>query len=324
MVRVSWVGIDVGKATLDVAILPGGRHFQVARTSEGISEMVAALLAVGAIGRVILEATAGYERIVLRALYDAGIPVVRIEPARARFFAKSLKLRAKNDRIDALMLARMAQKASPSERTWSPKPAPVVRLRAFVQRRSHLMDMAEAEKKRGTQTEDPEVQASVATVAAVLQAEIKRTEQLIDALIAQDEAISQRVEEMEAVRGVGRRTVTTLTAFLPELGRLNRGEIASRVGVAPFDRDSGGWQGPRFISGGRAVVRRALYTAALACIRFNPTLKSHDAALRARGKKAKVALVACMRKLVIHLNAVVRSTLQGQAPRAPSEEVAPG
>lgn len=314
------IGIDVSKAHVDVVALPGKKRLHALRTEEGLDRMIESLQAEGPISLVVLEASGGYERLVMRRFYGAGIPLVRIEPARARHFAKALKRRAKTDEIDAMTLALMAEGPAQQEPRWQPAAESVERLRALVQRRGHLVEMMDAERKRLATAEaegQPDVAASVKAVVDILGVQLAQVKKVIDTLIAEDGDLRERAQVVENVRGVGRTTAATLLAYLPELGHLGRSQIAALVGVAPIAQESGTWQGQRFVSGGRAVVRKALYMAALAATRYNDAIKSFYAHLLARGKKPKQALVACMRKLLLHLNSLSRRAVSGSA--APAE-----
>lgn len=295
-----FVGIDVAKATLAVAVRPTGDHFEVANTPAGHRALVQRLRTLP-VERVLLEATGGYERAVMAAL-QPDWPVVRVPPHRARSFARAMGRIAKTDPIDAAMLAHMAQ-------VIDAPPAPVETpqqrlLQALVQRRGQLVQQRDDERRRLQQMQGRPVIASLKRQLRGLAAEIA----VLDKAIAQAmaEADSDRAERLRAVPGIGPVTAATLIAFLPELGQLERRQIGALVGVAPYNADSGDKRGQRRIRGGRAGVRRVLYMATWSAIRTQPDLKRRYDALRARGKCAKVALVACMRSFIGRINAMIR------------------
>ncbi|HJQ57496.1 MAG TPA: transposase [Vineibacter sp.] len=304
----TWIGIDVAKATLAVAVRPQELAFEVANDAQGHRELVERFLAWPQV-RVVLEATGGYERGVLSALLAAGIAAERVAPHRVRGFATALNRRAKSDPIDAAVLALFAE-AVPArvERALSPAQQ---QLQALVQRREQLVGQRDDERRRQHQAVDRIVRASLARVITALQREIAR----LDAALTQAAAASPTSAQLRTVPGVGAVTAATLQAYLPELGQLDRRQIAALVGIAPFNADSGQKSGVRRIAGGRARVRRVLYMATWSAIRFQATLKARYEALRARGKPAKVALVACMRSLLVGLNAMLRDqTAWGHMP----------
>lgn len=295
-----FVGIDVAKASLVVAVRPSGDCFEVTNDAAGHRQLLARLQDLP-VERIVLEATGGYERGVMAAL--AGMwPVVRVAPHRARAFATAMGRIAKTDPIDAAMLARLAEVIDAA-------PAPVTSpqqqlLQGLVQRRAQLVQQRDDERRRLQQAQGGPILASVKRQLQGLAAEIAR----LDKAIAQAmvETAPHRAGQLQAVPGIGPVTAATLIAFLPELGQLEGRQIAALVGVAPYNVDSGDKRGQRRIRGGRAGVRRVLYMAAWSAIRTQPDLKSRYLALRARGKCAKVALVACMRSLLGRLNAMVR------------------
>jgi transposase len=295
-----FVGIDVAKATLAVAVRPSGEHFEVANVPAGHRALVQRLRR-WPVGQVLLEATGGYERAVMAALQPHW-PVVRVPPHRARAFANAMGRRAKTDPIDAGILAHLAQV------TEAP-PAPVastqqLRLQALVQRRGQLVQQRDDERRRLQQAVERPVIASLKRQLRRLLAEIAVLDKALAQAMTQTD--SARARQLQAVPGVGPVTAATLIAFLPELGQLGHRQIAAMVGVAPYNFDSGDKRGQRRIHGGRAGVRRVLYMATWSAIRTQPDLKRRYDDLKARGKRAKVALVACMRSFLGRLNAMVR------------------
>lgn len=289
------IGIDVSKATLDVAV-HGEQFRQFSNDKRGFVRLIR-WLKTWPIKQVVLEASGGYERAALDVLHAAGLPMVRINPARARRFAQGTGRAAKTDRLDATVLAQMAH-LLPLTRYVPPAPWQQ-RLAEFAQCRRHLVQMRVSEMQRLRRLVDPDL-------IAMKQRHIA---QLSDDLKQLDKAIAEQLEgqpgwkNIGALKGVGPILISTLASELPELGSLGSKAIASLVGLAPMNRESGTWQGQRRISGGRAVVREALYMAALTAIRYEPRLRAFYAGLKAKGKASKVALVAVMRKMLVILNA---------------------
>ena len=292
------VGIDVAKAQLDVAVDPSGATWTVPRSAAGLRRLRAQLQARSPT-RIVLEATGGYERAVVAAL--AGLPVVVVNPRQTRDFARAHGTLAKTDRLDAQALARFAAAVRPPLR---PQPSkPVQHLRALVRERRQLVDLRVATQHRRRQTPParrPRRDAHLALLTADLQA---LDRELATALQA-DPQLQARAAWLRSIPGIGLIAAATLLAEVPELGRCSRREVAALVGVAPFNRDSGAWRGRRSCWGGRAPVRAVLYMAALAATRLNPRLRAGYQRLRAAGKPPKVALVACMRKLLVLCNAL--------------------
>lgn len=296
-----FVGIDVAKAMLVVALRPSGEVFEVANRPAGHRALAQRLRKLR-VERVLLEATGGYERAVLVALQTEW-PVIRVPSHRARAFATAMGRVAKTDPIDAAMLAHLAQ-------VTDMPPAPMEtpqqqRLQALVQRRGQVVQQRDDERRRLQQVQgQPLVMASLKRQLRGLQAEIALLDKAIVRAVA--EADGERAAQLRAVPGVGPVTAATLIAFLPELGRIEHRQLAALVGVAPYNADSGGKQGLRHIRGGRAGIRRVLYMATWSAIRTQPALKNRYGALRARGKCAKVAVVACMRTFLGQINAMLR------------------
>jgi transposase len=309
MVKGIGVGIDVSKETLDMATSDGAVALHVTNDADGFETIIAALRNV-AVHRVVLEASGGYERGVLMALFEAGLPVVLVQPVRARNFARALGRRAKTDPIDAAVLATMAALVVDEVPLWAPKEEALADLEALVRRRRDLVEFRDAERKR-LRLARTIVRAEIETSVAELTEKIRDLEQRIDNLIAEVSLLAKDAEALESVEGVGRISAATLLVSLPELGTLSRTEIAALAGVAPMNRDSGSWSGHRFIHGGRTQARNALYMMVLSGVRWNPIIKERYAYLCSKGKKPKIALVACMRKLLIHLNGLMRRHRNG-------------
>ena len=298
-----FVGIDVSKARLDVAVLPSEKTWSTINDDDGISSLVVKLQEL-APNLVLLEATGGLERGVLAKLVGAGLPAMAINPRNVRDFAKSLGKLAKTDRIDALVLARFAQAIRPPLRPVADEETQA--LQAQLTRRRQLVEMIVAEKNRLAATDANKVRKLIKAHIEYLQKELSINEYDLDQTIKQTPIWLEKVDLLESTPGVGRVTASTLVALLPELGTLGRKQIASLVGVAPFNKDSGTLRGRRTIWGGRASVRAVLYMAALTSAKWNPAIRTLYRRLKAAGKSSKVALVACMRKLLTILNAVLR------------------
>jgi transposase len=299
------VGIDVGKANLDVAVdgRPGVTRY--ANSRSGITKLVKWLTGLDA-PRIVVEATGGYEEPVLEACCDARLWVCRINPRQARDFAKATGELAKTDAIDARLLALMARLLTDRLRPYTAPLAWQRELRDWLRRRSQVVIAVQAHKQQAAMAPTA-VRALTARTIAALKRELKAVEQAIHGLIKQHATPAVR-----SSKGLGPVFQASMLAMLPELGQLNRREIAKLVGAAPMNRDSGQGQGKRRIRGGRAAVRVALYMATLSAVRWDPLMKAHYQQLRDRGKLGKVALVACMRKLLGIVNARRREELRAE------------
>lgn len=300
------VGIDVAKATLDVQVRPSDERWSVANDEAGIRTLVEQLRAV-APTQVVLEATGGYELAVVSALAAAALPVVVVNPRQVRDFAKATGRLAKTDRLDAAVLARFAEQVRPEARPLAT--AEQQELDALLTRRRQLIEMLTAEKNRLGQVfvrGGKQVRKSLKTHIAFLERELRMTDTDLGELVRRSPVWRERDDLLQSAPGVGPVLSRTILAALPELGQLDRKAIAALVGVAPLNRDSGLMRGKRMIFGGRAPVRTALYMGTLTATRCNPVIKAFYQRLVAAGKPKKVALTACMRKLLIILNAMVR------------------
>jgi transposase len=296
-----FIGIDVGKAHLDVAERPSGATWRVAHDEAGLTGLVERWRAQPPT-LIVLEATGGLEVDVAAALGTAGLAVVVVNPRQVRHFAQAIGQLAKTDRLDAGLLARFADVVRPT-----PRPLPDAQaqaLTALVTRRSQIVAMLVAEQQR-LHTAPAAVRARVETHVRWLRTERAALEEELRQTIEQSPLWREHDDLLRSVPGVGPALATTLIADLPELGRLNRKEIAALAGVAPFNCDSGQHRGRRVIWGGRAQLRAALYMGTLVGVRHNPVLRPFYARLITAGKPKKVALVACMHKLLIILNAMV-------------------
>lgn len=298
-----YVGVDVCKERLDVGFWPSKEASSEANDGKGIARLVKQLSRCKP-RLVVLESTGRLQVPLALALGEAGVPYRIVNPRHVRDFAKALGQLAKTDRIDALVLARWAESAR-----LEAKPLPDAEhreLRALVMRRLQLIESRTAEQNRLKGEVVPKVRKSVKDSIAWLTRQIKQLDGDLGRTIKDSPTFAEQSELIRSVPGVGPNTANMIQACLPELGTLGRGGIAALVGVAPLNRDSGKRRGRRFCWGGRSEVRAALYMAALVASRFNPVIRNIYARLRARGKPAKVALVACMRKLLVILNAMVR------------------
>ena len=297
-----FVGIDVAKSTLDVAVEPGGETWTVTNDAAGIQDLVGRLVAV-APSLIVLEATAGYELAVTAALAGGGLPIVVVNPRHVRHFAQALGQLAKTDAIDARTLARFAERVRPAPRALPSEAAQL--LDALLTRRRQLVEMVTAEKNRLEFAHGP-VRREITQHIRWLERRLDDVDGELSTAIHTSPVWRAKDDLLRSVPGVGRVTSLTLLAQLPELGRLTRREIAALAGVAPLNRDSGQWRGKRLVWGGRASVRAVLYMSALVATRANPVIRAFFQRLRAAGKPGKVALTACMRKLLTILNAMVR------------------
>jgi len=296
------VGIDVSKDRLDVHVRPSAETFFVARDGEGIASLAIRLAAL-APAAVAVEATGGFETVVAAGLAGAGLPVVVVNPAQVRAFAKALGQRAKSDPIDAAVIARFAEATKPAIR---PLPDEETQLLAdLVARRRQIVAMIGAERQREKRA-PVRVRRSIARLIKALEKELSSLDGDIDDSVRGSPAWRDKEDLLASVPGVGKTVARTLIAELPELGSLERRQVAALVGLAPFTRQSGQWRGKSFIGGGRASVRAALFIAAMVAARHNPALKAFRDKLVAAGKPKLVALVATARKLVTILNAILR------------------
>jgi transposase len=299
-----FVGIDVSKSRLDVHVLPSGAEWSVANDEAGHDELVQKL-STEKPALVVVEATGGYQIQLVAALSLQQVPVAVVNPRQVRDFARAVGRLAKTDAIDAAILASFAQTVRPE-----PRPLPdaqTVELHAMVDRRRQLIDMRTRELNRLEACRVARVRADITKTIKWLNSRIKDVDKEIDKLVRKVPAWREHEELLTSPNGVGKTIARTLLATLPELGKLNRREIASLVGLAPFNRDSGKLRGKRFIRGGRPEVRSAIYMATVTAIRCNPQIKPMYQRLIAAGKQPKVALIACARKFLTILNAMMRT-----------------
>ena len=298
-----FVGIDVSKAELEVAVRPTAQQWSCANDAADRGTLVQQLQALTPT-RIVVEASGGQERALVYTLVEAGLPIVIVNPRHARAFAEATGRLAKTDRLDASDLAHFAQALCPDLRELPD--ANTQEVIALLSRRRQLVAMRTAEVNRAS-TALPQAQAHITAHVAWLEDDIAAVEAEIDTYFQHNPEWAARVTQLSAPKGVGVLTAQSLTLELPELGHLNRKQIAALVGVAPFNRDSGPQRGKRRVWGGRANVRTTLYMATLSAIRWNPLIKPFYERLRQAGKPKKVAITACMRKLLTILNAMVKN-----------------
>jgi transposase len=298
-----FVGIDVSKDRLDVAVRPSGEKFVVERNPAGLESLAVRLQALSP--RVIaLEATGGFETVVAAALSAAGLPIVVVNPAQVRAFAKALGQRAKTDPIDAAVIAHFAEATKPEPR---PLPDEATRLLAdLVARRRQILEMMGAERQREKRMTIPRLRKSIARLIKALEKELTSVDTDINDAVRGSPAWREKEDLLASVPGVGPVIARTLIAELPELGQLGRKQIAALAGLAPFTRQSGQWRGRSFIGCGRTAVRTALFMGAMVAKQHNPRLKAFFDRLVAAGKPKMVALIAVARKLLTILNAILR------------------
>lgn len=298
-----FVGIDVSKAVLDVAVHEGLEAWSVSNDEAGVADLASRLLSLRP-DLVVLEATGGFETLAAAALAAVQIPVVVVNPRQVRDFAKSTGQLAKTDALDAQVLALFAARVRPPVRPLAN--AGTQALNALVARRRQLIEMLVAEKNRLGFASSP-VKKGIQKHIRWLERQLSDVDEDLTSMIRESPIWREKDDLLQSVPGVGPNLARTLLAELPELGLLNRKEIAALVGIAPLNRDSGAMRGKRMIWGGRAPVRVALYLSIWSASRWNPVIREYYQRLLARGKPPKVAQVACMRKLLTILNAMVRN-----------------
>ena len=307
----SYVGIDVSKDQLDLHIHPAGEAFSVSRDTAGLEGLIERLKAY-ALKAIAVEATGGLESVVVASLLAEGLPVIVVNPAQVRAFANALGKRAKTDPIDAAVIARFVEATKPEIR--SLPSAQTLALADLMARRRQIVQMITAERQRAMRsTANARLQKSIARLLKALQRELDSLDDDIDTSVRGSPVWREKEDLLSSVPGVGKVIARTLLAELPELGTLDRRQIAALVGLAPFTRQSGKWRGKSFISGGRASCRTVLFTGALVAARHNPDLKAFRQRLIDAGKPKIVAIIAVARKLLTILNAIIRD----KSPWAP-------
>lgn len=298
-----FVGIDVAKAWVDVAVVPNGPRQRVGTDAPALDGLVRELVAL-APTVIVVEASGGYESALVSACGVAGLPIVVVNPRQVRDFAKALGRLAKTDTIDAEVLALFGERVRPPVRPLRDPETQV--LSALLQRRRQLLDMLIAERQRRAQATDARVAQSLDDHLRYLAARLRDVDAELQTALKASPLWQVKAQLLRSVPGIGPTTALTLLCDLPELGRLSRRQIAALVGVAPLNRDSGTQRGPRITWGGRATVRTALYMATITAVRCNPVLGAFYQRLRAAGKRPKVARIATVHKLLTILNAMVK------------------
>ena len=297
-----YAGLDIAKASLQLHLQ--SQSYDLPNTATGHAQLIKRLAAIPGV-HVICEATGGYERAGVAALHAAALPVSVINPARVRQFARASGELAKTDPIDAGMLTAFGQAFAPEPTP--PRTATEIKMTALVARRAQLLELRVAEAQRADTCTDVALRKLFTPWLTQVAKQIGKVEALIESLLAEQTTLASQVQRLDEITGVGRITAVTVLATIPELGQLNRRQVAALAGLCPYNRDSGQWAGKRCISGGRAEVRRALYMAALSASRSNHLLKPFYDRLIAAGKPGKVALTAVMRKLIVLMNHLLKN-----------------
>lgn len=308
--KCAWIGIDVSQSKLDVCWWPEAKFGQYDNTIEGIEQLVVDLQPTRP-KLIVLEATGGLERLVLSACQAADMPIARVNPRQVKGFAQALG-KAKTDRLDAQMLAQYAERLQPPPQAGVSEPEQT--LIDWVRRRRQLVGMQVAEKNRHRRAA-ASIEADIQAHIDELEARIQAASAVITELIQAQPDFPAKQAILGSVKGVGQVSIALFLAELPELGRLSHQQIARLVGVAPINHDSGKHKGQRHIEGGRATVRTGLYMATLVATQYNPVIRAFYQHLLAKGKLKKVALIACMRKLLVILNAMMRDHKTWQDPQ---------
>ena len=301
----SYVGIDVSKNTLDVHVLPGDQQWRVVNDQAGCVELVERLKPLGETVLVVMEATNVFWRMAAAALAGAGVACAVVNPRQVRDFAKAMGQLAKTDALDAHVLALFAQRIRPPVRALPDTQCQVAA--EMLARRMQLMSMRVAEKNRLATVTAKKVRKDIEATIAFLEKRLSALDQDIDSWLQSTPIDQSRANLLQSFTGIGQTTARSLLITLPELGRLNGKQIGALAGLAPFARDSGKHRGERHIGGGRAVVRAALYMPALCAIQHNPVIRTLYQRLIHAGKHHYVAITACMRKILVILNAMIRS-----------------
>lgn len=300
-----FVGVDVSKSKLDVYRPDTHEVFQIDNSDIAIAELCAQLEKKKGKVIVVMEGTGGYEHLLLTHLASHKLDAAVINPRRIRDFAKGIGLDAKTDAIDAKVISKYAGVVKPQP--MATKSDHELRHGALVARRNQLLELINQENNRLKQAWDRDAKQSIQEVLKTLQKQLKGVDSKLAKMLQLDTENQRAIEILGSVKGVGPVMISTVLSDLPELGKLNRSEIAKLVGLAPINRDSGTKSGKRFIGGGRGQVRRVLYMATIVAIRHNPAIKAYYAHLKSKGKASKVAIVACMRKFITILNLLLKT-----------------
>jgi transposase len=300
-----FVGVDVSKLHLDVFHPDTGDFAKLENTEVAVDEFCQSVSKKKLPVMVAMEATGGYERLLLNQLAKHQIEATVLNPRRVRDFAKGVGADAKTDSIDARIISQYAAVVNPMPTAM--KSDHEQKHSALVTRRNQLLELINQENNRLKQSWDEDAKKSIREVLDMLKKQLKNIDSQLSAMLKNDTENQKTIEILGSVKGIGPVTISTILAELPEIGTLNRGEVAKLVGVAPINRDSGNKSGKRFIGGGRGQVRRVLYMATIVAIRHNPAIKAFYMHLKVQGKASKVAIVACMRKLVTILNLLIKT-----------------
>ena len=300
-----YIGVDVSKEKLDAYRPNTKKNETFANQEADIGTFCKSLKRLKAPVMVVVEGTGGYEGLLVRTLTKHQVSVSIVNARQVRDFANGIGMDAKTDPIDAYVISRFAEVVKPSPMAMASEQEQ--KHAALVTRRSQVIDLITQESNRLKQCWDERSKKSIQKTLEFLKNEAKSIDKELEAMLALDEVNKRTIEILDSVNGIGAVTKSMIIAKLPELGKLNRGQIAKLVGVAPINRDSGAKEGKRFISGGRSYVRRILYMATLSAVRCNPTIRAFYHHLKSRGKVSKVALVACMRKLLTILNLMIKT-----------------
>ena len=302
-----YIGVDVSKDKLDLAVDGQTEVSTFSNDAAGIDQLIERIRPMHP-ALIVIEATGGYERAFLNAALDARLLIARVQPSRVRHFAKAQGLLAKNDGIDARLLALYARCIQPS--VCEKRPKNQVELENLLVLRRQLIDSRTAHTNQVKLTDSSFARATLAELIRKIHDHVKKVNKRIERLIDSDEDLSGRCDLLMSVPGVGKTTAATLAGKLPQLGTINRFKVTALAGLAPYDRESGKWTGKRSIFGGRAEVRSVLYMATVTAIRCNPVIKRFADRLKEAGKPRKVVITACMRKLLTILNAMARDSNQ--------------
>ena len=297
------VGVDVGKSKLDIVLHPLELHFSINNDPEDIQKVIK-ILKKHQVTRIVTEATGRYEHAFVFACDKAGLPIVVVDPVKIRRFAQALGVFAKTDKIDASVIAMFGATLKPDFKPLPDKQSRIIK--DLLIRRTQILEMSTMEKNR-LKIMPKELHSSINALLKSLQKQIDKLTEKIDRLVMQVKEWRVKAEVLMSVPGVGKVLAYTLLSELPELGQLNRKSIAALVGVAPMNRESGAFKGKRRIRGGRHRIRTVMFMAMMSSIRCNPVFKTYYERLKAAGKAPKVALIACMRKLIVILNTMVKN-----------------
>jgi transposase len=298
----TYVGIDVAKAHVDVYDTIVKSHVRYENNRAGIKKCVRYLISLQP-ELIVLESTGGYEVELALALNQASLPVAVVNPRRVRDFGRAVGQLAKTDRIDAVLLARYAATIQPSRQTYPNRHSR--RMKALIARRGQLVKMRVAETNRQEHIHDRVIARSISAIIKTLDSEIDKTEQELKALICEIPELQQKMQSLLSVPGIGQTTAIMLLTELPELGQINRRQVAALIGLAPLNRDSGTFRGKRMTGGGRRAVRTRLYMPTVVACHYNPVLKQFYQRLLEKGKTKMTALVAAMRKLLTIINTMI-------------------